>query len=69
MHSIQASTCKATCLQLMDNVAKTGEKIIITKNGKPISPLCQASSFFQKDLGKNDSLLIIEAEDPVILII
>ena len=39
MHSIQVSTFKATCLQLMDSVARTGEEIIITKNGKPISKL------------------------------
>ena len=39
MKTIKASEFKATCLQLMDEVAKTGEAIVITKNGKPISQL------------------------------
>ncbi len=39
MKTIKASEFKATCLQLMDEVATTGEPIVITKNGKPISQL------------------------------
>ena len=39
MKTIKASEFKATCLQLMDEVAKTGEAIVITKNGKPVSQL------------------------------
>ena len=38
-HIIKASQFKAQCLQLMDEVQRTGEEIIITKNGKPISKL------------------------------
>ncbi len=36
---IKASEFKARCLQLMDEVQKTGEEIVITKNGKPVSKL------------------------------
>ena len=36
---INASQFKAKCLQLMDEVQRTGEEIIITKNGKPVSKL------------------------------
>jgi prevent-host-death family protein len=36
---IIASEFKAKCLHLMDEVAKTGEPIIITKHGKPIAQL------------------------------
>jgi len=36
---IKASQFKAQCLQLMDEVQRTGEEIIITKNGKPVSKL------------------------------
>jgi prevent-host-death family protein len=36
---MKASEFKARCLKLMDEVAETGESIIITKNGKPISQL------------------------------
>ena len=39
MQTIKASEFKATCLQLMDIVQSSGEEIIITKNGKPVSRL------------------------------
>ena len=37
--TIKASEFKAKCLKLMDEVAETGEEIIITKNGKPVAKL------------------------------
>ena len=36
---VKASEFKATCLRLMDEVAESGETIVITKNGRPISQL------------------------------
>ena len=39
MHTIQASKFKAKCLALMDDVARTGETLIVTKNGRPIAEL------------------------------
>lgn len=39
MRTIKASEFKAKCLKLMDEVAETGEPIIITKNGRPVSRL------------------------------
>ena len=39
MQTIKASEFKAKCLHLMDEVNQTGEEIIITKNGKPVSIL------------------------------
>jgi prevent-host-death family protein len=39
MTTIQASEFKAKCLALMDDVARTGESLIITKNGKPVAEL------------------------------
>ncbi|HUP48694.1 MAG TPA: type II toxin-antitoxin system prevent-host-death family antitoxin [Thermoanaerobaculia bacterium] len=36
---IKASEFKARCLQLMDEVDRTGEEIVITKNGRPVSKL------------------------------
>lgn len=36
---MKASEFKAKCLQLMDEVATTGESVVITKNGKPVSRL------------------------------
>ena len=39
MATIQASEFKAKCLALMDHVARTGETLTITKNGKPVAQL------------------------------
>lgn len=40
--TISASAFKARCLALMDEVARTGESIVITKNGKPVARLAPA---------------------------
>lgn len=37
--TIKASEFKAKCLALMDEVARTGTPVVITKNGKPIADL------------------------------
>ena len=37
--TIKASEFKARCLMLMDEVADSGEEIVITKNGKPVAKL------------------------------
>jgi prevent-host-death family protein len=39
MHIVKASEFKAKCLHFMDEVNKTGESIVITKNGIPVSIL------------------------------
>ena len=39
MQTIQASDFKARCLALMDDVARSGEVLIVTKNGRPIAEL------------------------------
>ena len=39
LKSIKASEFKAKCLQLMDDVASSGEELVITKNKKPIAKL------------------------------
>ena len=39
MPTIQASEFKAKCLALMDQVARTGQSIVVTKNGKPVAEL------------------------------
>ena len=51
--TIKASEFKAKCLKLMDEVAETGEEIIITKNGQPVSRLApyqeKPKSWFGRD--------------------
>lgn len=39
MNSIKAGEFKAKCLKLMDEVSRTGEPVVITKNGRPIAQL------------------------------
>lgn len=50
---INASEFKAECLKLMDQVAETGEEIVITKNGRPVSRLVpyrtKPGTFFGRD--------------------
>jgi prevent-host-death family protein len=57
MQTIQASKFKARCLALMDRVARTGETIVVTKNGRPIAELRphrrpRAQSLIGKDKGR-----------------
>jgi len=37
--SIPAAVFKAECLKLMDEVARTGQPIVITKHGRPVAQL------------------------------
>ena len=39
MRTIKASEFKAKCLKIMDEVASTGEPVLITKNGVPVAEL------------------------------
>jgi prevent-host-death family protein len=36
---VKASEFKAKCLALMDEVARSGKGVVITKNGKPVAEL------------------------------
>lgn len=39
MHVVKASEFKAKCLALMDEVARTGKPVLVTKHGKPVAEL------------------------------
>ena len=39
VESIKASDFKARCLALLDEVARTGKPLLVTKNGKPVAEL------------------------------
>ena len=54
--TIKASEFKAKCLKLMDEVAETGEEIIITKRGRPVSKLTP----YKKKRKKPDTLFGID---------
>ena len=54
--TIKASEFKAACLRLMDEVAETGEEVVITKHGRPVSRLVpyqeRPKSLFGLDRGR-----------------
>ena len=65
---IKASEFKAKCLKLMDEVAESGDEIIITKNGRPVSRLVpyreKPKSLFGIDKGRFEILdNIVESLD------
>lgn len=39
MQQISASQFKARCLSLLDDVALTGEEVVVTKRGRPVARL------------------------------
>ena len=39
MKTLQASKFKAQCLALLDEVARTGEPVLVTKHGRPLAEL------------------------------
>lgn len=43
VRQIAAGKFKAECLSLLDEVAATGEEIVVTKRGKPVAKLVRAS--------------------------
>ena len=57
---IEASEFEAKCLKLMDEVAESGEEIVITKNGRPMLRLLpyreKPKSWFGIDRGRIEIL-------------
>ena len=51
--TIKASEFKARCLRLMDEVAETGEEIVITKHGRPVSRLVPYHQKPKMPFGRN----------------
>lgn len=61
--TMKASEFKARCLALMDEIAESGEEIIITKRGKPVARLApcedKPASWFGRggDIVMHDDLI------------
>ena len=51
--TINASEFKAKCLKLMDEVAESGQDIVITKNGVPVSRLTPYRGKPKMTFGRN----------------
>ena len=60
VRTIKASEFKAKCLKLMDEVAESGQEIVITKNGRPTARLVsyreRPKTLFGIDRGKLEIL-------------
>jgi prevent-host-death family protein len=58
--TIKASEFKTKCLKLMDEVAESGEEIVITKNGRPVSRLVPYREEPKLAFGRNrDNIRIV----------
>ena len=59
---MKASEFKAKCLQLMDEVAKTGGRIVITKNGRPVSELVPHRQPCESLFGRHKEQLRVQGD-------
>jgi prevent-host-death family protein len=59
---IKASEFKAKCLAIMDEVERTGEAVVITKNGKPVAELVPHRASRPKLLGLLKDRLFITGD-------
>ena len=57
--TIKASEFKAKCLKLMDEVAESGEEIVVTKNGRPVARLVPYRTKFEKFFGADEGKIEI----------
>ena len=62
MHTVKASEFKAKCLALMDEVARTGKAILVTKHGKPVAELRPHRPRPQNTLGVWKDRLIVKGD-------
>jgi prevent-host-death family protein len=60
--SIPAAIFKAECLKLMDEVARTGKPVVITKHGKPVAQLVPVSPQAESLFGYMKNTLVIKGD-------
>ena len=60
--TIKASEFKAKCLALMDEVADTGEEIVITKRGAPVARLAPYRGKPEPFIGADRGLIKIHGD-------
>lgn len=59
---VKASEFKAKCLKLMDEVADSGETIVITKNGRPISRLTSYRETPKSWFGRDSDIIHVHGD-------
>jgi prevent-host-death family protein len=62
MRTIKASEFKSKCLKLTDEVAETGEPLVITKSGKPIARLVPLEERRRSLWGAHKGLIEIKGD-------
>ena len=62
MHTVKASEFKSKCLALMDEVARTGKPLVVTKNGKPVAELRPHVGTTRKAAGVWKDRLLIKGD-------
>jgi prevent-host-death family protein len=60
--NIPAAVFKAECLKLMDEVARTGKPVVITKHGKPVAQLAPVSPQAESLFGYMKNTLVIKGD-------
>ncbi len=60
--AIKASEFKAKCLALIDEIAKSGDRLVITKNGKPIADVVPHQTPKPNPLGLLKGRMIIKGD-------
>jgi len=60
--TIKASEFKAKCLKLMDEVAESGEEIVITKNRQPVSRLLPYREAPRNPFGRDRDIVQIHGD-------
>jgi prevent-host-death family protein len=66
MSTVPAGVFKAKCLELMDEVERTKEEIVVTKYGRPVAklvPMEPAPEFLEPFFGRAKGTVIHIAED------
>lgn len=62
VRTINASEFKAKCLQLMDEVAASGQEIVVTKHGRPVSRMVPYREKSKMVFGENRGLFHTHAD-------
>jgi prevent-host-death family protein len=67
MKTISAADFKARCLNLMEDVRKTREPVLITKRGKPVAKLVPADKTGTDLIGRLEGIIKIlgDIESPI----
>jgi prevent-host-death family protein len=60
--AIKASEFKAKCLALLDEVAASGNRLVITKNGKPVADVVPHQSAKRSPLGLLKGRMVIKGD-------